>query len=175
MLELATRYRVPIVEDDTYRELALTTTSPPSLFDLDEAHAVVIRINTFSKMLAPGLRLGWISAVRPIVEQLALLRQQSDPYTQNLSQLVVCELIEKGFVFDPVILPHSGPNIGGAADALVTAFAQGNPGKQRAALRDPGRWDVSVVPACAAGVSAQRAGVRAARGSDGRHRRAVLR
>jgi 2-aminoadipate transaminase len=97
LLELAARYRVPIVEDDTYRELALTgTPPPPSLFQLDEAHTVVIRINSFSKMLAPGLRLGWISAVRAIVDQLALLKQQVDPHTQNLSQLVICELIEDG-------------------------------------------------------------------------------
>src|SRR4051794_15377011 len=97
MLELAARYRVPIVEDDTYRDLALTgPPPPPSLFTLDEAHTVVIRINSFSKMLAPGLRLGWISAVRPIVEQLALIKQQVDPHTQNLSQLVVCDLAEQG-------------------------------------------------------------------------------
>jgi DNA-binding transcriptional MocR family regulator len=50
-------------------------------------------------MLAPGLRLGWISAVRPIVDQLAMIKQQCDPHTQNLSQLVVCELLEHG-VFD---------------------------------------------------------------------------
>jgi 2-aminoadipate transaminase len=100
LLDLAARYRVPIVEDDTYRELALTGAAPPpSLFTLDEAHTLVIRLNTFSKMLAPGLRLGWITAVRPIVDQLALIKQQVDPHTQNLSQLVVCELVEQG-VFD---------------------------------------------------------------------------
>jgi DNA-binding transcriptional MocR family regulator len=99
LLELAARYRVPIVEDDTYRELGLAGAAPPSLFKLDEAHKVVIRINSFSKMLAPGLRLGWISAVRPIVDQLAIIKQQVDPHTQNLSQLVVSELVEHG-VFD---------------------------------------------------------------------------
>src|SRR3989442_14213308 len=50
-------------------------------------------------MLAPGLRLGWMSGVKPIVEQLALIKQQIDPHTQNLSQLVVCELVQRG-VFD---------------------------------------------------------------------------
>jgi 2-aminoadipate transaminase len=99
LLDLAARYRVPIVEDDTYRELGLESPPPPSLFKLDEARSVVIRINSFSKMLAPGLRLGWISAVNPIVEQLALIKQQIDPHTQNLAQLVVCELVESG-VFD---------------------------------------------------------------------------
>jgi len=98
LLDLAARYRVPIVEDDTYRELALHNLPlpPPSLFKLDEAHTVVIRINSFSKMLAPGLRLGWISAVQPIVDQLALIKQVVDPHTQNLSQMVVCELVANG-------------------------------------------------------------------------------
>jgi DNA-binding transcriptional MocR family regulator len=97
LLDLAARYRVPIVEDDTYRDLALTgPPTPPSLFALDDAHAVVIRLNSFAKMLAPGLRVGWISAVRPIVDQLALIKQQVDPHTQNLSQLVLCELVEQG-------------------------------------------------------------------------------
>ena len=97
LLDLAARYRVPIVEDDTYRELGITgPPPPPSLFALDEGHAIVIRINSFSKMLAPGLRLGWISAVRPIVDQLALIKQIVDPHTQNLSQLVVCGLVENG-------------------------------------------------------------------------------
>src|SRR5262247_841894 len=96
LLDLAAQYRVPIVEDDTYRELSLTTPSPPSLFKLDDSHRVVIRVNSFSKMLAPGLRLGWISAVRPIVDQLALIKQVVDPHTQNLVQLVVCELVENG-------------------------------------------------------------------------------
>ena len=45
---------MPIVEDDTYRELPLGAPPPPSLFALDEAHTVVIRLNSFSKMLAPG-------------------------------------------------------------------------------------------------------------------------
>src|SRR5262249_605181 len=99
LLELAARYRVPIVEDDTYRELALESSPPPSLYKLDEARSVVIRINSFSKMLAPGLRLGWISAVKPIVEQPALIKQQIDPHPQNLAQMVVCELLQRG-VFD---------------------------------------------------------------------------
>ena len=99
LLDVAARYRVPIVEDDTYRELSLAAPAPPSLFKLDESHRVVIRVNSFSKMLAPGLRLGWVSAVRPIVEQLALIKQQVDPHTQNLAQLVVCELVARG-VFD---------------------------------------------------------------------------
>jgi DNA-binding transcriptional MocR family regulator len=87
---------VPIIEDDTYRELSLRTPPPPSLYELDEMHTIVIHLNTFSKTLVPGLRLGWITAVRPIVEQLALIKQRVDLHTQNLSQLVVADLLETG-------------------------------------------------------------------------------
>ena len=99
LLELAERYRVPIVEDDTYRELTLGAPPPPSLYALDEMHTIVIHLNTFSKMLAPGLRLGWIAAVPPIVEQLSLIKQRVDLHPQNLSQLAVAALLENG-VFD---------------------------------------------------------------------------
>jgi DNA-binding transcriptional MocR family regulator len=129
MLELAARYRVPIVEDDTYRDLALTgPPPPPSLFALDEAHTVVIRINSFSKMLAPGLRLGWISAVRPIVDQLALIKQQVDPHTQNLSQLVIAELIENG-VLDRHLATLKAEHRR-RRDAMAQALRQHVPGGQ---------------------------------------------
>jgi DNA-binding transcriptional MocR family regulator len=96
LIELAERYRLPIIEDDTYRELSLGPPPPPSLYALDERNTVVIHLNSFAKMLAPGLRLGWISAVPAIVEQLALIKQRVDPHTQNLSQLAVADLMETG-------------------------------------------------------------------------------
>jgi DNA-binding transcriptional MocR family regulator len=122
LLELAARYRVPIVEDDTYRELALESTPPPSLYKLDEARAVVIGINSFSKMLAPGLRLGWISAVKPIIEQLALIKQQIDPHTQNLAQMVICELLQRG-VFDKHLVTLKAEHRR-RRDAMVQALRQ---------------------------------------------------
>jgi DNA-binding transcriptional MocR family regulator len=46
--------------------------------------------------LAPGLRLGWVGAARPIIEQLALMKQQIDPQTANLMQFSVSRMIENG-------------------------------------------------------------------------------
>src|SRR4051812_18509164 len=140
LLDLAARYRVPIVEDDTYRDLALTgAPPPPSLFTLDEAHTVVIRINSFSKMLAPGLRLGWISAVRPIVEQLALIKQQVDPHTQNLSQMVITELVEQG-VLDRHLATLKAEHRR-RRDAMVAALRLHVPGAQlRFAVPDGGMY-----------------------------------
>ena len=102
LLSLASRLRVPIIEDDTYRELFLTTPPPPSLHSLD-TQSVVIHLNTFSKVLAPGLRLGWLSAAPPIIEQLALLKQRSDPHMANLNQMIIGDLIADG-TFDEHIV-----------------------------------------------------------------------
>jgi DNA-binding transcriptional MocR family regulator len=95
MLTLASRLRVPIIEDDTYRELFLNTPPPPSLHSMD-TQSVVIHLNTFSKVLAPGLRLGWLNAAPPIIEQLALLKQRSDPHMPSLNQLIIAEMVADG-------------------------------------------------------------------------------
>ena len=95
LLRLAERYRVPIVEDGTYRELYFRDPPPPSLHDL-EAPDIVIHLNSFSKVLAPGLRLGWLSAASSIVEQMAIIKQRLDPHTQNLVQFAMAALIRDG-------------------------------------------------------------------------------
>jgi len=95
LLKLVARYRIPLVEDDTYRDLYLDAPPPPSLWQLDE-YNVVIHTSTFSKSLAPGLRLGWIAANEVIVDQLALLKQNTDIYSPNLTQLVIAEMLHSG-------------------------------------------------------------------------------
>src|SRR5262245_55573775 len=95
LLKLAERYRVPIVEDATYRELYFHEVPPPSLRELD-AQNIVIHVNSFSKVLAPGLRLGWLSAAPSIVDQIAIIKQRLDPHTQNLVQFALARLIRDG-------------------------------------------------------------------------------
>ncbi|MEO6213263.1 MAG: PLP-dependent aminotransferase family protein [Vicinamibacterales bacterium] len=95
LLTLAERYRVPIVEDGTYRELYFNEVPPPSLHDLDTQN-LVIHLNSFSKVLAPGLRLGWLSATPSIVDQMAIIKQRLDPHTQNLVQFAMARLLRDG-------------------------------------------------------------------------------
>ena len=95
VLKLAERYRVPIVEDGTYRELYFHEVPPPSLRELDGQN-LVIHLNSFSKVLAPGLRLGWLSAAPSIVDQIAIIKQRLDPHTQNLVQFAMARLIREG-------------------------------------------------------------------------------
>jgi DNA-binding transcriptional MocR family regulator len=95
LLALAERYRVPIVEDGTYQELYFESEPPPPLYRLND-HQLVIHLNSFSKVLAPGLRLGWLAAAETIVDQLTLLKQRTDPHTQNLAQFAIARLIDSG-------------------------------------------------------------------------------
>ena len=95
LLSLAQRYRVPIVEDATYRDLYFSDAPPPSLRDLDD-HNLVIYLNSFSKVMAPGLRLGWIAAAPSIIEQIAIIKQRLDPHTPNLVQMAVARMMRRG-------------------------------------------------------------------------------
>lgn len=95
LLELAARYRLPIIEDDPYAELAFDGSRKPSLHDLDE-HQIVIHIGTFSKMMASGLRLAWLAATEAIVDQLALIKQRNDVSSPTLTQMVVSDFVSDG-------------------------------------------------------------------------------
>ena len=98
LLELASRYRVPIIEDDLHRETYLDGAPPPSLYSLDE-HNLVITLNTFSKVLAPGIRVGWLVASPFLVKQLAMLKMRAVLFTDGLMQLVLADLLRQG-IFD---------------------------------------------------------------------------
>jgi 2-aminoadipate transaminase len=95
LLALAARYRVPVIEDDPYRDTTLTVTPPPTLFHLDTSNTV-ISLGTFSKTLAPGLRLGWLLASEYVVEQLALIKARQILFSGGLEQLALAELLENG-------------------------------------------------------------------------------
>jgi DNA-binding transcriptional MocR family regulator len=95
LLALAARYRVPVIEDDPYRDTAFTGTPPPTLFQMDTSNTV-ISLGTFSKTLAPGLRLGWLLASEYVVEQLALIKGGQILFTGGLDQLALAELLENG-------------------------------------------------------------------------------
>jgi DNA-binding transcriptional MocR family regulator len=69
LVDVARRTGIVLVEDDTYRELAYDGAAPASLWDLSSGTEVV-RIGSFAKTVAPGLRLGWINAAPPLIGRL---------------------------------------------------------------------------------------------------------
>lgn len=96
LLELAQRYRVPVLEDDVYGRAWLDDhEAPASLYKLDR-HSLVINVSTFSKMLAPGLRVGWLTAPLYMIKQLALIKMRSNLFTGGPAQLVLAHLIRSG-------------------------------------------------------------------------------
>ncbi|MFN8635152.1 MAG: PLP-dependent aminotransferase family protein [Chloroflexota bacterium] len=92
LLQVAARYRLPVVEDDPYGDLSFDRPPPPSLFALDE-RGLVIYLGTASKTLGAGLRLGWVVAPPAIVEQLTIVKARGDLFTNGLGQLVLAEVL----------------------------------------------------------------------------------
>lgn len=104
VLRLARSHRVPVVEDEPYRDLRFAGSAPPppTLRRLDGNGGLVIHLGTFSKTLAAGLRLGWVLAPEAIVEQLALVKARSDLFGNAPSQLVAEEILATG-LFDKLV------------------------------------------------------------------------
>lgn len=102
LLKLAARYHTPIIEDDPWREIYLDVKPPPSLYELDTQN-IVIHLGTFSKVLAPGLRIGWLAASEYIVDQLASIKQHENLFTEGIGQLIVADFLQSG-VFDEHLL-----------------------------------------------------------------------
>ena len=95
VLDLCRRHGTLIVEDDAYREVWFDAPPPPSLYTLSGGDGV-IRVGTFSKILAPGLRLGWSQA--PAETTGALVATRTDMGTSPLVQYTVARLAETGFL-----------------------------------------------------------------------------
>lgn len=77
LMALASQERLPIIEDDAYRELYLDEPPPPPLKSMDH-HGNVLYLGTLSKILAPGLRIGWIVGPEPAIARLGDLKMQLD-------------------------------------------------------------------------------------------------
>jgi 2-aminoadipate transaminase len=102
LLEVAARYSLPIVEDDPYGELFYEGTRPPILAAMDtEMHGElrhVVYLSTFSKLLAPGLRVGWAAVPKELVSKFAQAKQGLDLHTGSLSQAVAYEACRDGLL-----------------------------------------------------------------------------
>ncbi|MFQ5612876.1 MAG: PLP-dependent aminotransferase family protein [Anaerolineae bacterium] len=85
LLEIATHYGVPILEDTTYREIHYDVPLLPPLKSLDRGD-IVLHAGGFSKVLVPGIRIGYLVAPRPLRERLIVAKQTADILTSPLNQ-----------------------------------------------------------------------------------------
>ena len=110
---LADKYGIPIIEDDPYGQLRYEGEHLPPLVVLDrenlrrdDGYSIgnVIYLSTFSKTLAPGLRLGWIVAPADVIGKLVQLKQGADLHTSTFGQMVAYEVAKDNFLDEHVKL-----------------------------------------------------------------------
>ena len=96
LLELAKRYGVPIYEDDPYGDLRFEGDPLPSLYSL--APEQVIYAGTFSKIMVPGFRLGWLVATPDLLSVIARAKQAADLHSSTFTQMIAYEVTKDGFM-----------------------------------------------------------------------------
>jgi 2-aminoadipate transaminase len=92
LVRFAQKHRVLILEDNPYGELRFRGEALPSLASLDDM-GVVVQLGTFSKTLAPGLRIGWAVGSRELTRSLTIVKQSTDLHTATLAQRATAKLL----------------------------------------------------------------------------------
>lgn len=100
LVELARRYRVPIIEDDAYGFLRYGEAVAP-LRALDDQW--VLYVGSFSKILAPALRVGWAVVNEKLIHNLSIVKEASDIDTATFSQRVVAAYLDSGKLEDHLL------------------------------------------------------------------------
>lgn len=99
LVERCAAANIPVVEDDPYGELRYAGEPQPSLLHLGrKTGATVIHLGTFSKVLAPGLRLGYIIAPTAIIDKLVQIKQATDLHSSTVTQMAIYEAIKNNFL-----------------------------------------------------------------------------
>ena len=93
MVELANQYDVLILEDNPYGAIRFTGTPIPPVKHFD-TEGRVIYLSTFSKIFAPGLRLGWICAGEKFIEKYIAFKESADMHSDSFSQRITAKYME---------------------------------------------------------------------------------
>ncbi len=124
LIALTERHDLLILEDDPYGDLRYDGEALPSLLELAQAQGLgecVVRLGSFSKVVAPGLRVGWLTGASPLVDALVKVKQAADFHPNILGQKIVLEVIRDPAY--PVHLEHLHRVYGARRDAMVEAVS----------------------------------------------------
>ncbi|MEB0138183.1 MULTISPECIES: PLP-dependent aminotransferase family protein [unclassified Undibacterium] len=96
LVETCARMGIPLIEDNPYGDLCYTGEPLPKMLNMNPAG--VIYMGSFSKVLTPGIRLGYVVGPVPLIRKLEQAKQAADLHTAQLTQMVVYEVIKDGFL-----------------------------------------------------------------------------
>lgn len=99
--ELAAKYGVVVAEDDPYRDLRYAGTPCPSIKSFDEEGWVMF-LGSFSKIISPGLRVGYLAGDAGIIRKCTVGKQSTDVHTANLNQAIVDQYLRQNLLPDHI-------------------------------------------------------------------------
>jgi 2-aminoadipate transaminase len=125
LVETCARLRVPLIEDDPYGALSYNGEPLPKLLNMNPAG--VVYMGSFSKVLTPGIRLGYAVAPVPLARKMEQAKQATDLHTAQLTQMVVHEVVKDGFLTEhiPTIRKLYAAQCQSMLDALQEFFPAG--------------------------------------------------
>ena len=100
LVETCARLGLPLIEDDPYGALSYKGEPMPRMLNMNPDG--VIYMGSFSKVLTPGIRLGYVCAPLPLVRRLELAKQAADLHTAQITQMVVHEVVKDGFLTEHI-------------------------------------------------------------------------
>lgn len=118
LAEVARRHGVPVIEDDAYGLLRYDGQAPPAVRSLDPEW--VLYLGSFSKIMAPGLRVGWVVAPPAVVQRLSILKQGGDLDVSNYAQRTLAAYLDEGPLDEH--LDHLRREYGARRDAMLAAL-----------------------------------------------------
>ncbi len=108
VLEMAVKHNTLIVEDDPYGDLYFGDAPPPSLLDLSAtvpgSRDLLVHCGSLSKVLSPGLRVGWMIAPAELLGKATMCKQFSDAHTSTFAQATAAQYLKAGRM--PATLAH---------------------------------------------------------------------
>ncbi|MEZ2293178.1 PLP-dependent aminotransferase family protein [Variovorax sp. RCC_210] len=124
VLELAVKYQTLVVEDDPYGDLYFGEAPPPSIMalskDVPGSRELIAHCGSLSKVLSPGLRIGWMIAPAELLAKATMCKQFSDAHTSTFSQATAAQYLKSGRM--PGTLAHVREVYGQRAQAMGSAL-----------------------------------------------------
>lgn len=125
LVETCARMGIPLVEDNPYGDLCYSGEPLPKMLNMNPGG--VIYMGSFSKVLTPGIRLGYVVGPTPLIRKLEQAKQAADLHTAQLTQMVVYEVIKDGFLNEhiPTIRTLYAKQCNAMLEAMSKHFPEG--------------------------------------------------